>query len=46
MGVVLINELAIGLIFGFIGYKIGTNKEKVVSKIKDAMTSESEPQQG
>ena len=46
MGVVLINELAIGLIFGFIGYKIGTNKEKVVTKMKDAMASQSEPQKG
>lgn len=35
MGVVLINELAIGLIFMVIGYKAGTNKEKLVQKTKD-----------
>ena len=35
MGVVLINELAIGLIFAVVGYKIGTNKEKLANKIKE-----------
>ena len=35
MGVVLINELAIGLIFGFVGYKIGVNKEKLSMRIKE-----------
>ena len=46
IGVVLINELAIGLIFAFVGYKVGTNKEKLVSKAKDAMASRQQPQQG
>jgi len=34
MGVVLINELAIGLIFWVIGYKMGSNKEKLIHRIK------------
>ena len=35
IGVVLINELAIGLIFAFVGYKIGVNKEKLNTKVND-----------
>ncbi len=35
MGVVLVNELAIGLIFAFVGYKIGVNKEKLATKVKE-----------
>ena len=44
MGVVLVNELAIGLIFAVIGYKIGTNKEKLVQKSRDYMKSHQQPQ--
>ena len=35
MGVVLINELAIGLIFAFVGYKVGVNKEKLTRKVSE-----------
>ena len=35
--ITLINELAIGVIGGLIGYKIGVNKEKVARKTADTL---------